>query len=385
VDRTVTVGIGAATEHLGVDHVVDLGPLHPSAHGAMRLRLGLAGTGPGAVITSAVPLVGHLHRGAEKLFEVRDYRQVMALANRHDWWAAVANEVLVAHAVERMTGITVPARAVRLRVLLCELGRAMAHLAFLTPLTRTVGGAHTEATTAAVSAREAVQQVLEEASGGRIHLVANRIGGLREDVPAGWTERVAAALEVVTAALVAVRQATVEDAGFVARHRGVGVLAHRDAVALGVTPAPAGRASGVDLDLRRDDPAEGYAELGVRPVLGSTGDALARVQGQVAEVALAVELVARCLLDVPDGPVNVRLPGTVAPGEGSVHVWGEAPLGVAGVHLVSRGERTPWRLRLRTASFSNVQALAVLLPGTPLELLPVALGSFAVVVGDIDR
>lgn len=123
VDRTVTVGIGAATAYLGVDHVVDLGPLHPSAHGAMRLRLGLAGRGPDAVITSAVPLVGHLHRGAEKLFEVRDYRQVMALANRHDWWAAVANEVLVAHAVERMTGITVPPRAVRLRVLLCELGR----------------------------------------------------------------------------------------------------------------------------------------------------------------------------------------------------------------------------------------------------------------------
>ena len=384
VDRTVTIGIGAATAYLGVDHVVDLGPLHPSAHGAMRLRLGLTGTGPDAVITSAVPLVGHLHRGAEKLFEVRDYRQVMALANRHDWWAAVANEVLVAHAVEWMTGITVPPRAVRLRVLLCELGRAMAHLAFLTPLTLTSTGAHTEGTVAAVAAREAVQHVLEEASGGRIHLVVNRIGGLRDDVPEGWSDRVAAALEVVADSLAAVRSVTVDDPDFVSLHRGVGVLGRDDALALGIT-GPAGRASGVDLDLRRDDPAPGYAELAVQPVLGTAGDALARVQGQVAEVELAVLLAQQCLVDVPDGPVNVRLPGTLAPGEGSVFVWGEAPLGVAGVHLFSRGERTPWRLRLRTASFSNVQALAVLLPGTPLELLPVALGSFAVVIGDVDR
>jgi NADH-quinone oxidoreductase subunit D len=384
VAHTITVGVGAATRYLGVDHVVDLGPLHPTEHGALRLRLGLSGTGPDAVITAAVPLVGHLHRGAEKLFEVRDYRQVMALANRHDWWAAMANEVLVAHAVEQMTGISVPERAVRLRVLLCELSRAMAHLAFLAPLTTTPDGTHSDATRAAVTAREALQDVLEQATGGRIHFMANRVGGLREDVPAGWPERVMVALDVVAAAVPAVRAATVGDRSFADRHRGVGVLGTGQALALGVT-GTAGRASGVDLDLRRDDPAPGYAELGVTAVLRSAGDALARVDCQLAEVALAADLGRRCVAEIPDGPVNVRLPASLAPGEGSVYVWGEAPLGVAGVHLVSRGERTPWRLRLRTASFSNVQALAVLLPGTPLGELPVALGSFALVVGDIDR
>jgi len=384
VEHTITVGVGAATEYLGVDHVVDLGPLHPTAHGALRLRLGLAGTGPDAVITAATPLVGHLHRGAEKLFEVRDYRQVMVLANRHDWWAAFANEVLVAHAVELMTGIRPPERAVRLRVLHCELSRAMAHLAFLAPLTRSLDGAHTDATRVAVGAREALQHVLEEGSGGRIHFVANRIGGLREDVPVGWTDSVSAALEVVVRALPVLRQATVGDAAFTARHGDVGVLGLDDAVALGVT-GPAGRASGLDFDLRRDDPAAGYAELGVRPAVRSSGDALARVACQLDEVGLAAELAARCLPDLPGGPVNVRLPGTIAVPEGSVYVWGEAPLGVAGVHLVSRGERTPWRLRFRTASYSNVQALSVLLPGTSVAQLPLTLGSFAVVVGDIDR
>lgn len=384
MDRTLTVGVGAATEHLGVDQVVDLGPLHPATHGAMRLRLSVTGTGSDAVVTAAVPLVGHLHRGAEKLFEVRDYRQVMALANRHDWWAAFANEVLVAHAVEQMMGIVVPARAVRLRVLLCELSRAMAHLAFLTPLTRDPAGGRTPATDAAVAAREALQQVLEEASGGRIHFMANRVGGLREDVPAGWDAHVHAALVTVQAAVTVLRAATVDDAGFAGRHRGVGVLPRADALALGVT-GPAGRASGVDVDLRRDHPAAGYAQLDVTPVVRTAGDALARVAGQLDEVDLAVALARRCLIDVPDGAVNVRLPTTVAPPEGAVHVWGEAPLGIAGVHLVSRGERTPWRLRLRTASYANVQALSVLLLGTTVGQLPVTLGSFALVVGDIDK
>ncbi|MEO6879456.1 MAG: hypothetical protein ABI181_00725 [Mycobacteriaceae bacterium] len=376
----ITVGVGAATEHLGVDRVVDLGPLHPGAHGALRLRLGVSGHGDDAVVLSAVPLVGHLHRGAEKLFEVRDYRQVMVLANRHDWWAAMANEVLVARAVEQLTGITVPERAVALRVLFCELGAAMAHLAFLTPLT----DPPSTASRSAVTAREALQHVLEVATGGRIHLVANRVGGLREDVPAGWTAQVSSVLGVVEAAAAAVRAATVDDEAFAERHRGVGVLPRDAALALGVT-GPAGRASGVDVDLRRDDPAPGYAGLQVTPHVGGAGDALARVHAQVQEVELAVLLVRQSLAQVPPGPVNVRLPSSLVPGEGSVHVWGEAPLGVAGVHLVSRGEPTPWRLRLRTPSFSNVQALAVLLPGTTVAQLGVVLRSFALVVGDIDR
>ncbi len=376
MDRTITVGIGAATEYLGVDQVVDLGPLHPAAHGAYRLRLRVNSN---SVVTEAIPLVGHLHRGAEKLFEVRDYRQVMALANRHDWWAAFANEVLIARAVEQMTGMTPPPRAIRLRVLLCELTRAMAHLAFLTPLVRPPAGI-----TAAVGAREALQRVLEEASGGRIHFVANRIGGLRDDVPADWTEHVHAALGTVLRAIPIIAEHTVDDADFASRHRGVGVLSLADATALGVT-GPAGRASGLDVDLRRDDPAPGYESLTFRTVLRTEGDALARVACQLDEVTLAVDLAGQCLQHVPDGPVNIRLPSTVAPPEGSIYVWGEAPLGVAGVHLVSRGERTPWRLRLRTASFNNVQALSCLLPGTPLDQLPAALGSFAVVVGDIDK
>ncbi|GGP35824.1 NADH-quinone oxidoreductase subunit D [Saccharothrix coeruleofusca] len=342
-----------------MDRVVDLGPLHPSAHGAYRLRLTVSAD----VITSAEPLVGHLHRGAEKLFEVRDYRQVLTLANRHDWLAAFCNELAVALAVERMTGMDVPPRAQWLRALLCELNRIMAHLVFLAPLTDPA---------AAGRGREAVQAVLEEASGGRIHFMANRIGGLREDVPAGWTDRVAAALS------------TVEIPDVPDGLAGIGVLTREAALAHGVT-GPIGRASGVDFDLRRDDPLPAYRELGVEPVTRREGDARARVACMVDEVRQSVELARRCLDRLPAGPVNLRLPKAIKAPEGSVYTSVEAPLGTSGVLLSSRGEKTPWRLKLRTPSFNNVQALSALLPGTPVADLPAVLGSFAVVVGDIDK
>ncbi|WNV91766.1 NADH-quinone oxidoreductase subunit D [Umezawaea sp. Da 62-37] len=371
----LTVGVGAGARHLGVDRVVDLGPLHPSAHGAYRLRLTVRGDADDPVIVDAEPLVGHLHRGAEKLFEVRDYRQVLTLANRHDWLAAFCNELAVALAVERMTGMDVPARAQWLRALLCELNRLMAHLVFLAPLTR--APSDTAGTAAALRGREAVQAVLEEASGGRIHFMFNRIGGLREDVPAGWTERVATAVSTVDIDLIEAHAVT-------DRLAGIGVLEREAALALGVT-GPIGRASGVDLDLRRDDPLPAYRDLDVRPVVRTEGDALARVRCLVEEARQSVGLIAKCLERLPGGPVNLRLPKAVKAPEGSVYTRVEAPLGTSGVHLASRGEKTPWRLKLRTPSFNNVQALSALLPGTRVADLAAVLGSFAVVVGDIDK
>ncbi|MFD5829360.1 NADH-quinone oxidoreductase subunit D [Lentzea sp. NPDC060358] len=361
MSEQITVGVGAGARYLGVDRVIDLGPLHPSAHGAYRLRLTVT---PDLVITAAEPLVGHLHRGAEKLFEVRDYRQVLTLANRHDWLSAFCNELAVALAVERMTGMDVPVRAQWLRVLLCELNRLMAHMVFLTPLAPN-----------AAAYREGVQALMEEASGGRIHFMFNRIGGLREDAPAGWVDRVADFLSTVDTDTLEI------DFG---RLEGLGVLGEDDALAYGVT-GPIGRASGVDFDLRRDDPLPAYEHLDFAPVVRTEGDAAARVRCLLGEVRLSTALAGACLEQLPQGPVNVRLPKAIKAPEGSVYTRVEAPLGTSGVHLSSRGEKTPWRLKLRTPSFNNVQALSALLPGTKVDDLPGVLSSFAVIVGDIDK
>jgi NADH-quinone oxidoreductase subunit D len=203
----------------------------------------------------------------------------------------------------------------------------------------------------------------------------NRIGGLREDVPAGWTSRVADFLSTVDVGRLEVDFAKLE---------GLGVLPYADAVAYGVT-GPIGRASGVDFDLRRDDPLPAYKSLSVTPVVRTEGDAAARVRCLLDEARLSVTLAAKCLEQLPSGAVNVRLPKAIKAPEGSVYTRVEAPLGTSGVHLSSRGEKTPWRLKLRTPSFNNVQALSALLPGTAVDDLPAVLSSFAVIVGDIDK
>jgi NADH-quinone oxidoreductase subunit D len=372
-DKTdVAVGLGAAT-----DLTLAIGPGHPSTHGTVRLRLQLDGD----TVVSGEPLVGYLHRGAEKLFEVRDYRQILMLANRHDWLSAFASELGVALAVERLMGIEVPERAVWLRTALAELNRVLSHLMFL-------GAYPPELAASAVSVvaeREAVQAVLEEATGGRMHFMFNRIGGLKEEVPEGWTGRARRAVDVVRASLPAL-SSLLESSAFRDATVGIGVLSRADAAAFGVS-GPVARASGLDMDLRRDEPYLAYGALSVPVVTRTAGDCHARFECLLEQVAVALDLADTCLstVDGVSGPVNVRLPKVVKAPEGHTYAWTESPLGLNGYYLVSRGEKTPWRLKLRTASFANVQVLRAILPGTRVRDLVPILGSLFFVVGDIDR
>ena len=172
---------GAAGD--GPELVLNLGPGHPSGHGLLRLRLVLDGDR----VVTAEPVIGYVHRGAEKLFEVRDYRQIIVLANRHDWLGAFASELGVVLAAERLAGIEVPPRGVWARTLLAELNRALSHLAFLASYPPEIAGLPPGAgATAAAAARELLQSVMEEVSGGRMHYMFNRVGGLKEELPAGW-------------------------------------------------------------------------------------------------------------------------------------------------------------------------------------------------------
>jgi NADH-quinone oxidoreductase subunit D len=377
VTRELTVGVGAAALTTA-DVVLSLGRHHPATHGSLRLALTLDGDR----VATAEPVVGHMHRGAEKLFEVRDYRQVVVLANRHDWLSAFSNELGVVLAVERMLGLDVPPRAVWLRTLLAELNRVVGALVFLGSLP---GGPLPDV----YRAQAAVQLVMEEASGGRVHHMLNRVGGLKEEVPAGWTGRVRAAVAGVRPVAAALTAAVREDEAFASATRGVGVLAPGAVLSYGVS-GPIARASGVDMDLRRDEPYLAYGELGfgspdLPVVLGTAGDAADRWACLVGQVEVSLDVVEASLDQLPGGPVNVRLPKTVRAPEGSTYAQTENPLGRQGYYLVSRGERTPWRLAMRTASFANVQALRVLLPGVRLADLPATLASTFFVVGDVDK
>jgi NADH-quinone oxidoreductase subunit D len=384
--RTLTVGVGAAAAEVAGDDlptaemVLNIGPQHPSTHGVLRLRLTL----DGERVIAAEPVIGYMHRGAEKLFEVRDYRQITVLANRHDWLSAFSSELGVVMAVERMLGMEVPVRAVWLRMLLAELNRVLNHLMFLGSYPLEIGAI--TPVFYAFRERETIQAVMEEAAGGRMHFMFNRVGGLKEDVPAGWTDRVRAAVQNVRKRMPDLDRMVRGNEIFLARTRGVGVLTPEAISQYGVS-GPIARASGVALDLRRDDPYLAYGELDVPVVTGQAGDCHARFSVLLDETYASLDLADTCLdrLAGLTGPVNQRLPKTLKAPEGHTYCWTENPLGINGYYLVSRGEKTPWRLKLRSASYNNIQALQVLLPGTLLPDLVAILGSMFFVVGDIDK
>jgi NADH-quinone oxidoreductase subunit D len=363
---------GGGVELATQDMVLNIGPQHPATHGVLRLRLTL----DGERIVDCEPIIGYMHRGVEKLFEVRDYRQIIVLANRHDWLSAFSSELGVVLAVERMLGMEVPVRATWLRTLLAELNRVLNHLMFLGSYPLEVGAI--TPIFYAFRERETIQEVMEEVSGGRMHYMFNRVGGLKEDIPAGWLGRTTAAVAAVRARLPQIENLIFGNEIFKARTVGVGRLSPTLVQEYGVS-GPIARASGVDFDLRRDEPYLANDELAAD---------YSRFSVLLDQVKVSLDLADACIermRSLPPGPVNVRLPKILKAPEGATYAWTENPLGLNGYYLVSRGEKTPWRLKLRTASFNNIAVLPRVLPGCVVADLIAILGSMFFVVGDIDK
>jgi NADH-quinone oxidoreductase subunit D len=392
----ITVGMGAGAAGFGYergggpgmatqDMVLNIGPQHPATHGVLRLRLTL----DGERIVHCEPIIGYMHRGVEKLFEVRDYRQIIVLANRHDWLSAFSNELGVVLAVERMLGMEVPTRAVWLRTLLAELNRVLNHLMFMGSYPIELGAI--TPMFYAFRERETIQQVMEELSGGRMHYMFNRVGGLKEDIPAGWLDRCAAAVAAVRSRVPQIEDLIFGNEIFQARTQNVGVLSRELIDAYGVS-GPIARASGVDFDLRRDEPYLAYDELvtdGVMQVrTRPEADCYARFGLLLDQVTVSLDIADACidrLRSLDRGPINVRLPKILKAPEGSTYAWTENPLGINGYYLVSRGEKTPWRMKLRSASFNNVSVLPEVLTGCLVADMVAILGSMFFVVGDVDK
>ncbi|GAA3543759.1 NADH-quinone oxidoreductase subunit D [Nonomuraea rosea] len=376
------VGIGAGAKELATeDMILNIGPQHPSTHGVLRLRLTL----DGERIATAEPIVGYMHRGAEKLFEVRDYRQIIMLANRHDWLSGFANELGVVLAAERLLGMEPPVRAVWARTLLAELNRVLNHLMFLGSYPLELGAI--TPLFYSFNERERIQAVMEEISGGRMHYMFNRVGGLKEDLPLGWLDRVSEAVAETRRRVPDIENLILNNEIFVARTKGVGVLSQEQIMQYGVS-GPIARASGVDFDLRRDDPYLAYPELPVKVVTRSAGDCHSRFELLLEQLKVSLDLAEACaerLRSLPQGPINQRLPKVLKVPEGHTYAWTENPLGINGYYLVSKGDKTPWRLKLRSASYNNIQVLREMLPGHLVADMVAILGSMFFVVGDIDK
>ena len=358
--------------------MLDLGPEHPSNAGLIELRLWTEND----VITTASIVVGAMHRGAEKLFEVRDYRQILMLADRHDWQAPFFGELAVAMACEQMMGLAIPDRAVWLRTLLAEHTRILSHCGFLGYVVHRL-----QVDPGLRDLREALRTQTLRLTGNRIHPMATRVGGLGMDADEAWLQaerQVAERAMRVSEELLTM----IDSAPFASLTSGVGMLDRHTIQQFGVS-GPAARATGVDLDLRVQQPYLAYAELAAMISFPTrrSGDAQTRLRVLAEELVISASLIIACadrLRELP-GPVSVRLGKIIRVPEGEAYLAVEAPLGIAGVFLVSRGEKTPWRLKLRTPSFNNISSLERVLVGVPTQAVEATLASIGYVVGDIDK
>ncbi len=360
------------------DMSLNVGPQHPATHGVLRVVIDL----DGEVIERATPIIGYMHRGFEKLAEARDYRQIIALVNRHDWLSAFCNELGVALAVERMMEVEVPDRAQWIRVLMCEWNRVLNHLMFVGSFGLELGAI--TPVFFAFREREDIQHLMESATGGRLHFTYNRVGGLKEDLPRGFLAASEQMVHNVRMRNAEYRDLLQGNEIFMARTKGVGRLEPDVALSYGVS-GPTLHATGVAEDARVTEPYARYDAVDVHVPTGANGDSFDRFMMLLDRIDASLDIVEQVHGSIPPGPVSVKLPKVVKAPEGAIYVRTENPLGQGGYYLVSDGRKTPWRLRMRTPSFNNISMVPHLLQGALLPDMIAILGSVFFVVGDVDR
>lgn len=359
--------------------VLNLGPQHPATHGTLRLIARLEGE----QVIEAEPIMGYMHRGYEKLSEVRTYLQVTALINRIDWLGSFANEVPFTLGAEQLMEIEVPERANWIRTLLFELSRIANISLFLGEMGLQLG-----AITPAFFAfrdREFVLNQIEQVTGGRFHPNFNRIGGLKDDLSAGWAEETKSVMNRIRNFCDEIEDLLVGNEIFETRTRGIGIIPAKVGLAYGLSGANL-RASGVDWDLRRDEPVGlVYDKLDWNVWTHPDGDSFARYWVRVQEVRESANMIDQILDGLPSGPIMAKVPRIIKVPAGETYIQTENPLGAMGYYLVSKGDLTPFRLKIRSASFNNISITPWLLKGAFVPDIITILGSLYFILGDIDR
>jgi NADH-quinone oxidoreductase subunit D len=377
-DASEVVAEVSAGALLTEEMVLNVGPQHPATHGVFRLLATL----DGEILVDAEPVIGYMHRGYEKLVEARDYRQITNLVSRMDWLSGINNELPLALALEKLMEIEVPERAQYLRVALCEMNRILNHLMFFASFGAELGAI--TPTFYAFREREDIQMAMEMTTGGRMHFGFFRPGGLKEDVPKGFFAQALKGVRQVIQRLPDYENLLLGNEIFKQRTVGVGLLPKDVAYSYGVS-GPIARASDIDFDVRKDEPYLVYDRFDFDVHSAPNGDCFDRFWVLLHEVVESAKVVEQAIEGMPEGPVMGKVPRVVQAPKGEVYVRCENPLGELGVYLISDGDRRPYRLKLRTPSFSNVSALPYVLRDTYVSDMIAILGSFFFVLGDIDR
>ena len=358
---------------------LNIGPQHPATHGTLRIIARL----DGEQVIWAEPSAGYMHRGYEKLTEVRTYPQVTALVNRIDWLGSFANEVPFILAAEKLMGVEAPSRAQHIRTILFELSRIANVSLFLGDL-----GVQLGAVTPVFFAfrdREYVLNLIEAATGGRFHPNFDRIGGLKEDLPAGFIDETRNVMKKLRTFCDQIEDLLFGNEIFQSRTRGIGVIQKDVALQYGMSGANL-RASGVDWDLRRDQSLPmAWNKVDWKVITHPDGDSFARCWVRLQEVRESTRIVYQLLDTIPAGPVMAKVPKIIKVPEGEAWVSTENPLGEMGYYVVSQGDMGQFRVKIRSASFNNISIVPWLLKGVYVPDIITILASLYFILGDIDR
>jgi len=335
-----------------------MGPQHPSTHGVLRLVL----TIDGERVVQAVPHIGYLHSSMEKIAEAKTYRQYMPFADRYDYLNAMGNELAYVRAVEKLCGIEVTPRCEYIRVIMAEMNRIASHLVYFGTLGLDTGS--WSPFLYCFREREAIIQLFEDTSGQRLLYHYFRIGGLRNDLPSHFCDKLAEFLDYFP---------------FPEAH-----ARHRLPQPGAMSPLQCNRAEhpGSRHSLRY--PAGGRL-LGLSGAGSPEGDAYARHLVRVEEMRQSVRILKQCLEKLPEGEINVKVPRRLKPVVGEVYERVESPRGELACYLISDGSEKPWRLHWRAPSFYNLQVLPELLKGAYVADTVAILGSIDIVLPDVDR
>jgi NADH-quinone oxidoreductase subunit D len=359
--------------------VLNMGPQHPATHGTLRLVAKL----DGEQVVSADVVCGYMHRGYEKLAEVRTYPQVTTLVNRIDWLGSFANEVPFILAAEQLMEIEAPPRATWIRTILFEMSRLANISLFIGDLALQLGGQ-----TAAFYAfrdREFVLNQIEAVTGGRFHPNFDRIGGLKDDLPKGWVDETKAALVRIRGFCRQMEDLVYGNEIFQARTRGIGVIPAKVALSYGLSGANL-RASGLDWDLRRDASVGlAHDQVDWKVWTHPDGDCYARSWVRLQEVRESTLIIDQLLDGLPSGPIMAKVPRIIKVPAGEAYVATENPLGAMGYYVVSKGDVGPFRVKIRSASFNNISVLPWVLRGVYVPDVIAILASLYFILGDIDR
>ena len=389
----------------GEKMMLNFGPQHPATHGTLRIVLEL----DGETVVKAIPHLGYLHTGFEKLGEHLDYNQYIVVTDRMNYLSPLSNNFGYVLAVEKLLGLEIPKRGQYVRVLMAELSRLADHLIWLG-----MGALDLGAFTAFLygfKEREKLYSIFEKATGARLTTSYTRVGGVLRDLYDGFEEEVSAFLSAFPKTLKEVHTLLTRNRIWMDRTKEVGVISGEDAISYGLT-GPCLRASGVEHDLRKVEPYSSYEDFDFDVPVGDNGDVYDRYLVRMEEMVQSCHIVRQAMDNLPEGPVNVPdnkiiLPDKkdayghieglihhfkiimdghgVQPPRGEIYSATESPNGELGFYIVSDGSGTAYRIRIRPPSLLQYQVVPHMIEGGMVSDVVAVLGSLNIIAGELDR